>query len=146
MAALPPEVVLADDNPVDGELAALALSRVEGGLRVRVLPDGTDVVAHLDRQLEAAGAGAPALPALIVADLNMTGLNGLELLAAIRARPRCRDVPVVILSGSDDPEDRRRAAALGAAAYQVKPAQFTDLARLLQELCRVHLPRDARGD
>jgi len=73
-------------------------------------------------------------PALVLMDLNMPGLDGRDALAAIRAEPAFRGLPVVILSTSANPRDVAFCYFHGANAYHVKPVRYTDHLQLLAEL------------
>lgn len=77
-------------------------------------------------------------PAVVLLDLNLPKIGGLELLAALRADKRRRDLPVIILTSSDEPSDRASAKAAGANAYLLKPSSWEGYAEIAAEL-RKHL-------
>jgi CheY-like chemotaxis protein len=78
-------------------------------------------------------------PALVLVDLKLSGASGLDLLRQLRADRRFACLPVVVFTTSDDPQDILASYASGANGYVVKPARFTDLVRLAEDLCRYWL-------
>ncbi|MBA3685780.1 MAG: response regulator [Planctomycetes bacterium] len=126
-----PRVLLVDDNP--GDIALTEEAFAENHMEVDFLTaaggeEAQRLLAQLGQQPE-----GPAL-ALIVLDLNLPRVNGSELLAFCKQHPRLKDVPTVMLTTSNRPQDRERCLALGAQAYLVKPAVFTDFLVLVQDL------------
>ncbi|MDE2489655.1 MAG: response regulator [Elusimicrobia bacterium] len=115
-AAQPVEILLVEDSPDDAELTLRALRRrlANGVVHVR---DGEEALSFL-----LAEGHAP--PRLILLDLKMPKLGGLEVLARLRAEPRTRTVPVVVLTSSKEEPDVAAAYALGANSYIVKPVGF----------------------
>jgi CheY-like chemotaxis protein len=73
-------------------------------------------------------------PDLILVDLNMPGMDGFELLNALRASPATRSLPVVVLTTSSSPEDMRRSRELGAQTYIVKPQSVGEYAHVIRDL------------
>lgn len=102
-----------------------------GNVRVsHVFPDGASALEHLQAQ---ASDPAGRLPALVILDINMPRRNGFEVLAAMKADPRLRHVPVVLLTSSRREQDIVKAYALGACSYIPKPVgieRFASLTRL----------------
>lgn len=111
----PIRVLLVEDNPGDADLTRETLD--EGRLHV-----------HIDHALNGEEAlqrlAAPQLPDLILLDLNLPGLSGREVLAAIKGDERLRRIPVVILTSSDAEQDIARSYQLGANCYVNKPVGF----------------------
>jgi CheY-like chemotaxis protein len=95
--------------------------------------DGEAAVCYLSNAVLAAGK-KPALPCLILTDLKMPRMNGFEFLSWLKQHPDLRHIPTIVLSSSGEPEDRRRAAELGAVDYWVKPAQMEVLMALVKEM------------
>ncbi|MBA3936425.1 MAG: response regulator [Planctomycetes bacterium] len=128
-----PEILLVEDRKDDRDLFASAVAA--SGLRVKVetATEATEVVVRLNRIGRYADA---ALPALIVLDLRLPGLNGQALLQVIRTAYRSRKVPVVILTGSQSPEDRATCEQLGISDYMVKPQSFSELQEFVASLRR----------
>jgi CheY-like chemotaxis protein len=126
-------ILLADDNPTDAELTIRALEI--GGVTQQVVwvQDGEAALHYVFRQ----GVYAQRLsgnPKLMLLDLHMPKIDGLDVLAQIKADPRTRSTPVVIMSSSDQESDMARSYEAYANSYIVKPVdfkQFTDQVSLL---------------
>jgi len=110
------KVMVVEDSPAMRGLIASILSQVDG-LEVVEAENGYDALRRLPR--EAAD--------LIIMDINMPDINGLELLSFVRKSPNYADVPVVIVTTEGSEQDRKRAQALGANAYVTKPFDPDDL-------------------
>ncbi len=120
----PPEVnwLLVEDNADDAFLFRHAVNRAfDQPPRLRHVQDGAAAVVFLD--------GSATLPTLIVSDLNMPRLNGLELLTWVRSHPAFGGLPFVMLTSSNSPQDREAALRLGVDDYLVKPSQIGDLVK-----------------
>jgi CheY-like chemotaxis protein len=117
-----PHLVLIEDNPSDVYLMKLALE--ESGLvfELTSFENGAEALLALCPE---SGAGNESLvPDLILLDLNTPGIDGFEVLARIRGNARLADVPVAIITSSDSPADKHRAAMIGATTYIQKPTQL----------------------
>jgi CheY-like chemotaxis protein len=112
-------VVVAEDSRPDFQLLEAAWQRTGNGHTLVCEPDG---IALLER-LRLPGMRA----ALVLMDINMPRMNGLEALAEMKADPRLASIPVVMFSTSPDDDDVRRAYALGASSYVVKPVGLAEL-------------------
>jgi CheY-like chemotaxis protein len=117
VAELPPRIVVVEDNPGDVHLLRLALREAGVVCDLRVLEDGAEGMSLARRE----GRHADRLPDLIVLDLNLPKHDGLEVLAALRAQPAMRAVPVVVFSSSTSPSERARVEELGAEKFLAKP-------------------------
>lgn len=126
-------ILLADDNPTDAELTIRALEI--GGVSQQVVwvQDGEAALHYVFRQ----GVYAQRVsgnPKLMLLDLHMPKIDGLDVLAQIKADPRTRSTPIVIMSSSDQESDMARSYEAHANSYIVKPVdfkQFTDQVSLL---------------
>jgi CheY-like chemotaxis protein len=126
-------ILLADDNPTDAELTIRALEI--GGVSQQVVwvQDGEAALHYVFRQ----GVYAQRVsgnPKLMLLDLHMPKIDGLDVLAQIKADPKARSTPVVIMSSSDQESDMARSYEAHANSYIVKPVdfkQFTDQVSLL---------------
>jgi CheY-like chemotaxis protein len=128
-------VLLVEDSPADVFLVRRALQESGGSFHLEVADDGEKAIRILDGV--DAGTGATA-PDILVLDVNVPRKTGNEVLERIRKSPRCGKIPVVMISSSDSPDDRRRALELGATEYFRKPstlAEFMQLGKLVRRLC-----------
>ena len=117
-------ILLAEDDPRDVELTLQALRDHHLANRVVVARDGVETLGHLR---ESAKAGAvPGLPAVLLLDIKMPRLTGLDVLAEIRSDPDLKNLPVVMLTSSREGTDLQAAYELGANAYVVKPVGFNE--------------------
>jgi CheY-like chemotaxis protein len=116
-------ILLAEDNANDVELTLAALRANHLINEVIVVHDGAEALDYLNRR----GAYAqrdPGLPALLLLDLKMPKVDGLEVLRRIKADPELRTLPVVVLTSSRHEQDLVRSYDLGVNAYVVKPVDF----------------------
>lgn len=129
-------ILLVEDNRDDEELARLALRESFPDHSLEVARDGE---AALDQLLRAARAQAPRL---VLLDLNLPKVGGLEVLERVRSEARTRMLPVVVLSSSTEERDLREAYNRGANGYVRKPIDFTEFVEVAQDLCRFWLMRN----
>jgi two-component system response regulator len=127
------EVLLVEDNPDDEELTLATLRGHRLAKTIQVVRDGEEALAFLSRSGRYAQlAPADATPDLILLDLKLPKVNGIEVLRQIRSDPRLNAVPVVVLTSSREERDVVEAYNLGVDSYIVKPVtfeQFTDSVR-----------------
>jgi len=126
------EILLVEDNPDDAELTLHALRERKLANRIRVARDGIEALDVLFGNL-ASGTKA-CVPRLILLDLKMPKLSGLEVLERIRADPRTASLPVVVLSSSREDRDIEQAYRLGANSYIVKPVEFETFVKAVGEV------------
>lgn len=110
------DILVVDDNPGDAMLLQEAFQDRCSAVCLRFARDGAEALRVLRR-------GA-SMPDLIVLDIKMPGMDGLEFLRAVRDDPALRNVTIIVLTGSDAPEDRRAASQLGALDYFTKPIRL----------------------
>lgn len=122
-------VLAIDDNPGDLELLGIALEAIEVEADLRTATDGYEAVELMQAELLREPGWRPDL---IIIDLSMPRIDGLETIARLRTNRALRAVPLAVLSGSIHPADRARALAAGAACYLTKPASFEGLMELLR--------------
>jgi two-component system response regulator len=135
----PHSLLLVEDNPADVKIMQRALTLVEGKTELVVTRDGQEALDYLLRQgpyspsAEASVTlpGPWRIPDLVVLDLNLPRLTGIELLKQIRTSPRLCLLPVVVLSTSRRPEDVREAYSAGANTYIEKPHDFDRFVQVL---------------
>ena len=118
-------ILLADDNPKDVELTLAALADHNLANHVIVVRDGVEALEYL-RCEGAYRLRRPGRPAVVILDIKMPRMDGLEVLQAIRADPALKATPVVMLTSSREEQDVVRSYELGVNAYVVKPVKFAE--------------------
>jgi len=127
-------IYLADDDSDDREFFADALLEIEPDVVLKQAPDGMHI---LDDLVTLANS---ELPEFIFLDINMPGKSGLECLKEIRSSEgELKEVNIVMLSTSSDPENIQKASELGATFYAVKPSCFERLKSMLEEVLSMSL-------
>jgi two-component system response regulator len=120
-----------EDNPQDVTLTLRAFAKNGLANEVVVVTDGAQAIDFL---LARGSYAERTLPQLVMLDLNLPKLDGLEVLAALRADPRTRLLPVVILTSSVEDADRLRGYELGANSYVQKPVDFVEFIEAVRQL------------
>lgn len=123
-------ILLVEDNPLDLDLSLRAFQKRGLADRVRVARDGEEALGLL-RGWKAAGE---PLPSVVLLDLHLPGLDGLDVLKCIRADARIAKVPVVVLTASKDHWDVRKAHLLGADSYIMKPVTYESLLEVAEQV------------
>jgi CheY-like chemotaxis protein len=126
-------ILLAEDNPNDVELTLAALHSLNLANEIVVVNDGAQAMDFLCRR-GTFSARPPVDPAVIVLDLKMPRVDGLEALRQIRADARLRVLPIVILTSSREENDLVKGYQLGANAYVVKPVDFDQFISAVSQL------------
>lgn len=127
-------ILLVEDNPDDEALTLRALKKHNIANQVVVTRDGVEALEWLFGEGGFAGRDTAIQPQVILLDLNMPRVSGLEALERIRSDPRTRAVPVVVLTSSKMEEDMMASYAKGANSYVRKPVDFTEFAQAVQRL------------
>lgn len=117
-------IVLVEDNPDDQFLAVRALSRLVDKASIHVLNDGQEALDHLLPSDSGASAIDPESIAVILLDIKLPKINGLEVLRALRSARRTRWIPVVMVTSTDEPNELVEAYRLGANSYLSKPIDY----------------------
>lgn len=126
-------ILMADDDPEDRSIIHDAMEYSAAGGVMQFAENGAQALKMLDEFYENA-----VLPKLVVLDLNMPKMNGIEALTAIKDDDRFRHIPVIIYSTSINPADQKKCMQLGASAYVSKPISFAEsikTARVFLQLC-----------
>jgi CheY-like chemotaxis protein len=118
-------ILLAEDNPKDVELTIEALSEHNLANQVAVVNDGVEALEYLRCKGPYQGR-KKGLPAVLLLDIKMPRMDGIEVLEAIRGDDRLKTLPVVMLTSSREEPDLKKCYALGVNAYVVKPVNFMD--------------------
>lgn len=126
-------ILLAEDSAQDVELTLEALGEHNISNCVDVARDGAEALDYLFKR-GAHAARQNGNPVLILLDLKMPRVDGLEVLRAVKADPRLRTIPVVVLTSSREEQDVVRSYELGVNAYVVKPVQFDKFVAAVREL------------
>jgi len=126
-------IVLVEDNPHDLELTLVALERSQLANDVVVLRDGAEAVSYLLRR-EPYADREPGNPAVMLLDLKLPKVDGLEVLELVRRTPELCSIPVVMLTSSREEPDLEKAYELGVNAYVVKPVEFRDFVAAISDL------------
>ena len=120
-------ILLVEDNPDDVELTMMALQEENIANRVEVARDGAEALAYLEDEDN-------ELPLLVLLDLRLPRLSGDEVLQRMRANPRTRIVPVVVLTSSQEEADLHASYDHGANAYVRKPVDFDRFTEVVRQL------------
>ena len=127
-------ILLVEDNPDDEALTLHALATNKIGNQVVVARNGVEALDYLFATGPHAGRDAHCLPTVVLLDIKLPKIDGLEVLRRIRADERTRLLPVVLLTSSNEEEDRLRGYALGANSYVRKPVDFDDFVQAAGQL------------
>lgn len=136
-----PMMLLVEDDPNDVFMATLAFEATGLDKEVAITSDGKDALDFLYRSGRHAERPV-GLPQLILMDLNMPRMNGVELLKAVKYDEALAHIPVVVFTTSGAERDREACAALGAEDYLVKPGAFQDFVSLVGNLTSRWLQSD----
>lgn len=131
-----PRILVVDDNPGDLELTQEALAESGVPHLLDVAHDGEEALAFLRREGE---HGAARRPDLVLLDLNLPRIHGREVLAALRADPELRRMPVVFFTSSSAADDIAEIFELGANAYVAKPVDYKDFQRAVRAIAEFWL-------
>ncbi len=132
-------ILLVEDNPKDEMLTLRALNKCRLANDIVVVRDGAEALDYLFARGEYAGRDMEDVPTVVLLDLKLPKIDGLEVLAQIRADERTRLLPVVILTSSDEEVDIIAGYRLGANSYVRKPVAFSDFSRAVSDLGRYWL-------
>jgi CheY-like chemotaxis protein len=132
MAELKP-ILLVEDNPKDIELTLVALAKTNLANDVIVLRDGAEALDYLCYRGKYEGRPRGS-PAVILLDLKLPKVDGLQVLETVKATAELRSLPVVMLTSSREEQDLLRSYKLGVNAYVVKPVGFNDFIKAISDL------------
>ena len=127
-------IPLVEDTQPDELLILRTLNKINLANGVDVVRDGQQALDYLFREGEFAGRAGTDLPTVVLLDINLPRVSGLEVLERLRADPRTRLLPVVILTSSDEDRDRVRSYENGANSFVRKPLVFTEFAETVARL------------
>jgi two-component system response regulator len=132
-------ILLVEDNTKDEMLTLRSLKKCHVANEVVVMRDGAEALDYLFATGDHAGRDPADLPTVVLLDLKLPKIDGLEVLRRIRADERCQLLPIVILTSSDEERDILTGYELGANSYVRKPVAFADFSRAVADLGRYWL-------
>jgi len=127
-------VLLIEDNAAHAELVTRSFEDLEVKCEIRHLSDGESALDYLLRTGSFSSPESSPRPDLVLLDLRLPRISGLEILEAVRQRPELNGLPVVILSTSDAEGDVAKAHDLHVNGYVVKPSDFSEFSRLMHDI------------
>jgi two-component system, response regulator len=128
------QILLIEDNPNDVELALHALRKRKVANDIQVARDGAEALEYLFGEGRYAGREVGRTPNLILLDLKLPLVDGLEVLARVKGDPRTRHIPVVVLTSSREERDLVESYQLGVNSYIVKPVNFDQFSAAIEQL------------
>ncbi len=128
------EILLVEDNPNDAELTLRALKKNNIVNKIVHLKDGADALDYLFAEGAYAGRNLNIKPRLILLDLKMPKVDGIEVLRKVKASESTKAIPVVVLTSSNEDPDVKICYELGANSYIVKPVGFDNFTKAVAEL------------
>lgn len=132
MADLRP-ILLVEDNPRDLELTLAALAKCQIANEIVIARDGAEALEFLRRSGAHCDRG-PGDPAVVLLDLKLPKVDGLEVLEKVKSDPETRQIPIVMLTSSREERDLVRSYQLGVNAFVVKPVDFREFFEAIQDL------------
>ncbi|MBS0388133.1 MAG: response regulator [Proteobacteria bacterium] len=126
-------ILLVEDSPRDTELVIEALAENHLANEVISVSDGAEALDYLYRRGQFAGR-SNGQPAIILLDLKMPKVDGMEVLRQVKGDPALKVIPVIVMTSSREEQDLLRTYQLGANAYVVKPVQFTEFMQAVTKL------------
>ena len=130
-----PKILLVEDNRDDEDLARLAIEFSGVSCEVQVARDGAEALVMLIGSTPGQFKDLDSPPRLVILDLKMPKVSGIEVLKRMRSHPRTKNVPVVVLTSSTERRDLAAAYASGANSYIRKPIDLDDFNRIMSGIC-----------
>jgi CheY-like chemotaxis protein len=122
-------ILLVEDNPIDLDLTKRAFARHKLVNRIEVARDGEEALAFIPRW-----EAGEAVPILILLDLKLPKIDGLEVLRRLKSHPKYRTIPVIVLTTSAEVRDIQEAYELGGNSYIVKPVDFDNFVDVASQI------------
>lgn len=130
------KILLVEDNPADVRLTQEAFRELQIKHQLLVAEDGLSAVSYLSNMLENAPLSRPDI---IILDLNLPKMNGLEVLAIIKSNPAMKTIPVIVMSSSTSDKDVSSAYGLNANCYTKKPLEIDQFINVIESIQRFWL-------
>lgn len=124
-----PPILLVEDNPMDLDLTLRAFNKKKFSNTIQIARDGEEALAYFGRW-----EAGEALPAVILLDINLPKVNGLEVLQKLKEHPVFRRIPVVVLTSSRENSDLKTAYDLGVNSYIEKPVSFNKFIEVAEHI------------
>jgi two-component system response regulator len=134
LADAPVEILLVEDNPTDAELCIRSLKKHNLANRLVWVKDGAEALDFLFARAAYAGRSDCILPKVVLLDLRLPKVDGLEVIRKVRAEERLKLVPIVVLTSSKEEPDVTESYRLGANAFVSKPVEFEAFASAVAQL------------
>lgn len=128
------EILLVEDNEKDIELTLHALRSENLGNQIHIVRDGEEALQFLDDCEEQLSSGHELLPKVILLDLKLPKVDGLQVLRRIKTSPLTRFIPVVVLTSSKEDQDIVESYRLGVNSYLQKPVNFEQFRKMVKQL------------
>jgi CheY-like chemotaxis protein len=128
------EILIVEDNDTDLELTLRALRKANLANKVLALRDGTEALEYLFATGQYSGRDINSHPRVVLLDLKLPKVDGIEVLRQIKSDPRTSTVAVVVLTSSTEESDRVSSYKLGANSFIVKPVEFDSFSRAVTEI------------
>ncbi|MCB9079065.1 MAG: response regulator [Anaerolineaceae bacterium] len=128
------EILLVEDNPSDLELAMHALQKYNLANNIEIKRDGADALDFVFCQGKYAQRDIEKTPKIILLDLKLPKVDGLEVLNKIKSNPQTRNIPVVVMTSSNQERDIVESYELGVNSYIVKPVDFEQFANAVRNI------------
>ena len=133
------DILLVEDSEDDAAFFVHAIKEAIPAARMRIVRDGAEVLEVIFGTGNAHDAVPEVRPKLIILDLKIPKVEGLEVLRRLKANPHTRPIPVVVLSSSREKRDLAESYRLGVNSYLVKPMDFDEFGEAVKMLCRYWL-------
>lgn len=128
------EILLVEDNPTDAELCIRALKKSNLANQLVWVKDGAEALDFMFAKGAYSGRNGLTVPKVILLDLRLPKVDGMEVLRQIKANQRTRTIPVVVLTSSKEDRDVAQSYQLGVNSFISKPVEFDEFARTVSEL------------
>jgi two-component system response regulator len=128
------EILLAEDNPADAEMTLRALRRNNLANKVHWVKDGAEALDYMFRSGAYANRDPVSVPKLVMLDIKMPKVDGIEVLRRLKAHEETRTIPVVVMTSSNEERDVVESYRLGVNSYIVKPVQFEHFLETVAEI------------
>ncbi len=128
------EILIVEDNPSDAEMALRAFKKNNLTNKILVVEDGEEALDYLFKKGQYATKNKDSRPKIILLDLKLPKINGLEVLKEIKSHPETKIIPVIVLTSSKEESDIIESYQLGVNSYIVKPVDFEKFVEAVRDL------------